>query len=276
MRMMLVLLALLVTATSFAETGPNQVINGKLAYYGADFSARTAGDLKQVFYAILAGKHGSSDGKFDSIGTCSGKQCYQHSAVGYNNARRILFGELFMERDSNGTFVTEVYCDMKIYFKDVSDISRMDREVNIEHTWPQSKFSSAFNKDLQKSDLHHLFPSDSKTNGVRGNYEFGDAKNGADRIVPGCPISQITDVSSGRVFTPPVVHRGNVARALFYFSVRYRLPISKSQENAIRRWHKEDPVDAAERTRHNQIANRQYNRNPFVDFPELVDQISDF
>lgn len=181
-----------------------------------------------------------------------------------------------MKRDAGGTYVTEVYCDQKIYFRNVSDISNMDREVNIEHTWPQSKFSTAYNRDLQKSDLHHLFPSDSHANSVRANYEFGDPKASREENVPGCSLSQISQDNSGRIFTPPVQHRGNVARAVFYFAVRYRLPISKSQETALRRWHKNDPVDAAERTRNNQIADKQFNRNPFVDFPELIDVIADF
>lgn len=270
---------LLVLSLSFvaqAATGPNQVLSqNRLAYYGATFSPRMGGDLKQALYNILASRHGSSAGRFDSIGSCTG-ECYQHTPVGYSNARTILFGELFLERDARGTYVTEVYCDQKVYFRSVSDISRMDRQVNIEHTWPQSKFSPAFNKDLQKSDLHHLFPSNSQANGVRGNYEFGDPKAQMDQDVPGCPTSQISDDHVSRVFTPPAEHRGNVARALFYFSIRYRLPISKSQENALRRWHRQDPVDAEERERHGQIAEHQLNRNPFVDYPELVDSIADF
>lgn len=270
------LLVLSLNFSALAATGPNQVLSqNRLAYYGEGFSPRTSSDLKQVLYNILASKHSSSAGRFDSIGSCTG-ECYQHTPVGYSNARKILFGELFMERDSSGTFVTEVYCDRKIYFRNVSEISRMDRIVNIEHTWPQSKFSPAFNEDMQKSDLHHLFPSNSQANGIRANYEFGDPKAQFDQDVPGCPTSQLSDDHSNRVFTPPVQHRGNVARALFYFSVRYRLPISKAQETALRRWHRQDPIDAEERERHSQIAEHQFNRNPFVDFPDLVDAIADF
>lgn len=276
-RFSLLILCWILSLSSFAGTGPTQTINGnQLSYYGADFSPNMSGDLKTILYQILASKHGSREGKPDVIGSCSNATCYQHTPVGYSNARTILFGELYIEKDTRGNFVTEVYCDEKVYFKHVSDISRMDRIVNIEHTWPQSKFSSAYNKDLQKSDLHHLYPSNSKANSVRGNYEFGDPKQGIDQDVPGCPISQITNTSVGRVFTPPIEHRGNVARALFYFSIRYKLPISKSQEQVIRKWHKADPVDQEEETRHELIAERQLNRNPFIDFPELVDKISDF
>ncbi len=52
--------------------------------------------------------------------------------------------------------------------------------------------------------------------------------------------------------------------------------ISKRQEKALREWHVADPVDAAERAKHDIVARYQNVRNPFVDFPQLVDQIADF
>lgn len=279
--MRLGLLWLFVSFAALAgNTGINQQLpDGKWAYYGATFSTGLRTDYKATLFNILSSRHVSRAGQPDSFGACSGNNdsCYQHTAVGYNNARTIMFGELFLQRDAGGNFVRDVYCDNKIYYKQVSDISRMDNVVNIEHTWPQSKFSTVFNKDMQKSDLHHLFPADSKANGVRGNYEFGEVKSReVEADVPNCALSQIIEVDHGRVFTPPVPHRGNVARALFYFSVRYKMQIGPEQEAVLRRWHEEDPVDAEEQARMAKIAARQYDRNPFVDYPELVDQIADF
>ncbi|MFZ5949748.1 MAG: endonuclease, partial [Candidatus Rifleibacteriota bacterium] len=40
--------------------------------------------------------------------------------------------------------------------------------------------------------------------------------------------------------------------------------------------HREDPVDEEEKARNDRIENIQHNRNPFVDRPDFVDQISDF
>jgi endonuclease I len=37
-----------------------------------------------------------------------------------------------------------------------------------------------------------------------------------------------------------------------------------------------DPIDEAEKTRHEIIAKYQKVRNPFIDFPELVEKIADF
>jgi endonuclease I len=41
-------------------------------------------------------------------------------------------------------------------------------------------------------------------------------------------------------------------------------------------WHKEDPIDQNEIDRNKLIFSLQNNTNPFIDNPELVDQIADF
>ena len=152
--------------------------------------------------------------------------------------------------------------------------------LNCEHTWPQSKFSSAFPKDTQKADLHHLYPADSKVNNTRGNLPFADVTPTND--IPNCPDSGLGVPENGRgqssslYFMPPGDHQGNVARALFYFSVRYNMPIDPIQEEYLRKWHLDDPVDQSELERNNLIEEIQGNRNPFTDLPETVQLISDF
>jgi endonuclease I len=71
-------------------------------------------------------------------------------------------------------------------------------------------------------------------------------------------------------------HRGNVARALFYFAVRYDLHIDAAQEETLRLWHVEDTVDDAELKRNDAVEALQHNRNPFIDHPEFVEKIADF
>lgn len=269
---LLVLLSF-VTTTAFAD--PNQVLNdGRLAYYG-EFSAQKSNNLKKELYDIMSSSHLSIKGKVDRIGACEGERnCYRHLQVGYSRARTIMFGELFVERDNNGMFVEEVYCERKIYFRSVNDIPGMNSKVNIEHTWPQSKFSRSYGKELQKSDMHHLFPTDSKANSIRGNHKFGESRGYMNNDL--CEASSIEHTNDGLVFTPPEKHRGNVARALFYFSIRYQMPIDPEQEAVLRQWHAEDPIDQAEIERNNMIAKHQLIRNPFVDFPGLTQDVMDF
>ncbi|MFP5459454.1 MAG: endonuclease I family protein [Bacteriovoracia bacterium] len=270
-----------ISSVAFAD--PTQVLpDGRIAYYGefATFLGSpvkfSSSDIKKALYDVMSSSHLSVKGKVDRIGACEGERnCYRHQEVGYSRARIIMFGELFVERDDKGTYVDEVYCQKRIYYKQATDISRMNNVVNIEHTWPQSKFSRSYGKELQKSDLHHLFPTDSKANGIRGNHAFGEVLAGYTNNAL-CEASSIDQTNGGLVFAPPAEQRGNTARAMFYFSIRYQMPIDRDQEATLRQWHKNDPIDTDEIERNNKIAAHQKSRNPFVDFPELVDQITDF
>ncbi len=197
----------------------------------------------------------------------------------YDGARVKLFKEIHLEKDVKGYFVHGVYCQKKYYLapNEVSGDRLPNSDVfNTEHTWPQSKFTNRYHKNIQKTDLHHLFPTYSRINSERGNFPFGEVDS--ERKVS-CEESQsgkALSTGKGTYFEPPTIHKGNVARAMFYFSVRYQIEIDPIQEEYFRVWHREDPVDAAERARNEKIAELQGNRNPFIDNPEFVDQISDF
>lgn len=267
-------LSLLLSASLYAQVG-QRLPNKQIAYYGADFYA---GNITKASLAvILNGSHMSSQGKLDTIGSTCNTTCYKHTSVGYDGARQHLFGQIYGMRDSQGSYVNDVYCGKKFYFKGLGEVGGMHAQVNIEHTWPQSKFSSRYEKGVQKSDMHHLFLTDSKANSERGNFEFGNLDGVANELrVENCEISKLGHIQGGEVFMPPVAHRGNVARALFYFATRYEMVISKTQETTLRQWHAADPVDTNELARHEIIATVQKSRNPFVDYPELVNKISDF
>ncbi|MET0402706.1 MAG: endonuclease, partial [Cystobacter sp.] len=142
-------------------------------------------------------------------------------------------------------------------------------DMNTEHTWPQSQGATG----AAKSDLHHLFPTDSKANSIRGSYPFGEvvdvkwSQNGAKFG---------KDAQGRNVFEPPDAHKGNVARALFYFSTVYNKPIPDADEAVLKEWNHLDQVDAAEVARNTAIEKHQGNRNPFVDDALLADRVSDF
>jgi hypothetical protein len=241
-------------------------------------------DLKEALYQVLEKKHvyrgsGKSDILVDDCADADahGGRCYTQKSLGYNTARKLIFGKLHLQQDDQGYFVFDVYC-RKQFTSSVGvgpDKIPNSNVINTEHTWPQSKFSNSFPKEMQKSDMHHLFPTDSKANGVRGNNEFAEV-NGNAVANCGASYSGDPDKSNGQFFEPPDEHKGNVARALFYFSVRYRMPISAQQEDYLRRWHEADSVDAAEIERNEMIFKMQGNRNPFIDHPESVSGIADF
>jgi endonuclease I len=175
--------------------------------------------------------------------------------------------------------------------------------VNLEHTWPQSKFNCdsfeisdpAEDQKMdkreilhQKTDMQHLYAAHTKLNADRGNFEFAEVGKGNKRSYPTCttePEDNLLGLAKtppgmnddGKTyFEPPRAHRGNVARSIFYFSVRYNKAINPVEEYYLRKWHQEDPVNEAERSRHEMIYQAQGTRNPFIDMPELVERIQDF
>jgi deoxyribonuclease-1 len=82
--------------------------------------------------------------------------------------------------------------------------------------------------------------------------------------------------SGETVWEPPDAHKGNVARAMFYMSVRYWWSIPDDMEEVLKRWHAQDPVDDAERARNLRIEAIQHNLNPFIVSPELVETVPDY
>jgi deoxyribonuclease I len=261
-----------------------RLVDGVKQNKGFDFTKSEQEVLRTELFKILSSHHQKVKNSPDKLGcsSSSNARCYIHSSLGYRGARKVLFGKIHLEEDNRGYFVKDVYCRKEFTNKQTNvgpNIIPNSNLLNCEHTWPQSKFTGRFGNDIQKSDLHHLYPTDSRANSVRGNYNFGEVNGSA---VPGnCEASRIghdrrSSGSRGNRFEPPTEHKGNVARALFYFSVRYQISISASEEAYLREWHIEDPVDAKERERNSIIYNVQNNRNPFIDYPELVTRLQDF
>lgn len=254
-------------------------------YYPAEFKNKMNDikndELKYELFKVLDMKHiGSRSGKEDIlVSNCSqgeGK-CYSQRVLGYTAARKILFGKLHLEQDQGGNYyVKDVYCRETFTHGVGPDRIPNHNEINCEHTWPQSKFSGRFPSEMQKSDLHHLYPTDSRANSTRGNYEFGEVRNEDAGLCGASEVGSDVNTGGGHYFEPPSEHKGNVARSLFYFSVRYQIQISERQEETLRQWHKADPVDAEEIERNEQIHYIQGNRNPFIDMPELVEHIDNF
>ena len=242
-------------------------------------------ELKSILFDILNKYHNPQKDKRDTLSsTCQSSGCYKQKMLGYSEARRHLFGSIHLEKDNSGFYIKDVYCNKRFRGSAGVGPDRIPNhnKINCEHTWPQSRFTSTFSRDMQKSDLNHLFPTDTKANSMRGNHPFGNVHgtsvgNGCNDSSLGSPrTNSYVKRRGGLYFEPPEEHKGNVARALFYFSVRYKTPISETQEAYLRTWHENDPVDDEEIERNNRVQEAQGNRNPFIDFPHLVEDVTDF
>lgn len=282
---MLSLLVLLTVNLGHAAPSSQEV-----PYYGEKFYRDLAtgisnNELKNGIKLVLRSYHLRVDGSYDQIvSSCNGSGCYAQKSIGYNGARVYLLGNYYLHDNGGGNYsITDVYCDNEKTAKDfpgkngpAPDKIPDSNVINVEHTWPQSRFSGKFDKGTQKADLHHLYPTDSKMNSIRGNNNFGEVAK--DSKVLDCPASRFGTAEGGgrEIFEPPQNHKGNVARALFYFSLRYDLPINPNEEAFLRKWSKEDPIDEDEMNRNEDIYKTQGNRNPFIDIANLEDSINDF
>lgn len=124
---------------------------------------------------------------------------------------------------------------------------------NTEHVYPQSKL----NDNYAVTDLHHLRVCDGQINSDKSNFSFTD---GSDDY----------GVKSQRWY-PGDDWKGDVARMIFYLSIRYKESINVVGSEALfMKWNIEDPVSDFERQRNNVIQKAQGNRNPFIDNPYLV------
>lgn len=283
-RNMTSLLLLIFSATASA----NVFITPQNKYYPTEFYQAVEGgirdaDLKLKLFTILSQVHVTGTDHDVVKEKCGVKDaCYKHTTLGYTRAREIMFGQIHLVKTPDGYGVLDVYCQHLTTTKDF----RRDPPgpgqipdgaiINAEHTWPQSHFSGRFDRDIQKSDLHILYPVLQNANSSRSNLKFGDVTSTLKEPCAGAKRGYSSNGTGEIYFEVPSMHKGNAARAIFYFSVRYKLAITAEEEASLKAWHRLDPVDDFERQRNEVAFTAQHDRNPFIDHPELVELISDF
>ncbi len=208
-----------------------------------------------------------------------------HKPLSYKAARQRLFGAIHLEGTNPGNYVVrDIYCTTDFTTKDFPPDKTIGPGkipyhlvINAEHVWPQSRFGRNDGRDDEKefkvSDLHILYPSDSRLNSARSNHKYGIVKK-PTRTYP-CSDAKLGKYQDITIFEPPKESKGNVARSTFYFAIRYNKTIDAREEAVLRRWHEEDPVDRMEVRRNKMIERYQGNRNPFIDAPEIINRIRD-
>ena len=146
-------------------------------------------------------------------------------------------------------------------------------KFNTEHTVPLSWFSA---KDPMKGDLHHLFACQPECNIKRSNYPYGDFSFYKPES-PDEKIQNACGITMNNCFEPEY-GKGTIARAMMYFLLRYPNVINKTFQRKIDyslliSWHQQFKVNIYEKHRNQAIYFIQGNRNPFIDFPELAEQL---
>ncbi|MBF0443516.1 MAG: endonuclease [Oligoflexales bacterium] len=204
----------------------------------------------------------------------------KHSTLTYNEARVQLYNYV----DNKSSTLTCVYSGYGIDWKyGGSDYD--PSPINCEHTVPQSLFNYEY---PMKSDIHHLFPVYVDWNSTRQNYPFAELSDAdtakwmyLDTSTSEKPTQNIELYSKygKRKFEPRRDHKGNVARAVFYFFTMYDGKVKDiglvADKTMLARWNVDDPVDDDERIRNDAIESAQGNRNPYIDYPDTVERAFD-
>jgi len=144
-------------------------------------------------------------------------------------------------------------------------------KFNTEHVVPQSWFRA---KEPMKGDLHHLFACEPKCNSIRSNYPYYEYETNQYlvNVRNNCGKHEMNRFE-------PAYGKGIVARATLYFLLRYPKKITRKFKKSIDisllfRWHEQFKVSDYEKHRNKAIFVIQGNRNPFIDFPQLMTNIS--
>ncbi|WP_162428224.1 endonuclease [Pontibacter pudoricolor] len=206
----------------------------------------------------------------------------KRQVLDYSTAR----GKMYNYVDNYNNKVTCVYSGYEVS-KTYSETNTSTDAgiINCEHTVPQSWFDEAVR---MRSDIHHLFPTVTQWNSDRGSDPFAEIPDnqttkwmrGLDfqSSIPTSNIDEYSEDGPGK-FEPREDHKGNLARSVFYFYTMHAGQNFDSGKNVITavadintlyQWHLKDPVDDRERERNRRTEVAQGNRNPYIDYPELV------
>lgn len=194
--------------------------------------------------------------------------------------------DLYSNTDNNGTGSTAMYW----FTPTTSQCGTYSVEGNCynrEHMIPQSTFAEA---SPMVADAHFITATDGKVNGMRSNYPHGNVATATWTSKNGGKLGSGTSAQgyTGTCFEPRADTKGDVARCYLYFSIRYYGNSSCAawaamgsggklltwSQTLYKAWAIADPVSSKEITRNNAIYARQKNRNPFVDYPSLVNLIN--
>lgn len=145
------------------------------------------------------------------------------------------------------------------------------------------------------SDMFNVYPTDARINNLRGNYPYGvvSSFSGFSKDPDKHGLGKLgasTTSGVGNVYEPDDRYKGDFARTFFYMVARYRDKTLNSGDGSkmftsnptdltsyslsfLLDWHRNDPVSEKEVDRNQGVFGEQNNRNPFIDYPELVEYI---
>ena len=238
------------------------------------------------YYDGVSGKKGA-DNILNALNVCISKD--------YNEISYSALESHYLNTDFYADTLWDTYSTCRFDYEDANkQQSAVCDGWNKEHVCCQSWLGSG----PMVSDMFNVYPTDARINNLRSAYPYGVVssfsgfsgdpnKHGLGKLgYSSISISGYTD----RVYEPDDNYKGDFARTFFYMVARYRSNTLNSGNGKymfvsgptnltdyslsfLLQWHRNDPVSEKEIDRNQGVYGEQNNRNPFIDYPDLVEYI---
>lgn len=235
--------------------------------------------IPEGYYSSLKGKKGAE------LKTAIWKIIKNAKVLEYGSGNRnTWWGFWSTDRDERGYFIDR-YSAEKEWVKSTSQ-GAAGAGMNIEHSFPKSWWGGAKNQAYK--DLYNLMPCKKEINTTKNNFPMG-------KVVSGDKGNGWTKVGKGddnnMYWEPADPWKGDFARGYMYMATAYqdynwvgKQALQILQQGAYPtlqkwaytlyiHWAKADKPDALEIKRNNDVYKIQGNRNPYVDFPNLMEYV---
>ena len=238
-------------------------------------SGNVSAQIPDGYYDALKGKKGAG------LKTAVHNIIKDANVLSYGSGKGSTWWGFYTTDNDNG-YVIDRYSPEKVKFTNQGSVPG---GMNIEHSFPKSWWGGS--KRQAYMDLYNLMPSNSKANSSKSNYGMGVVKdasydNGTIKVGSG---------SNGfKLWQPNLEWEGDFSRGYMYMATAYQdytwtseglnsleqgdyPTLKKWASDLYIKWAKEDPVSELEVKRNNAVYEIQGNRNPFIDFPNLMEYI---
>lgn len=252
--------------------------------FDLDTTRMAIGPMPGLYYEFAQGTADSTLKNHLGAIICCGKR-YRYGS----GTKKTWDGFFYTDRDTITNQVLDMYSNNVRYF-DPEHPTASVSGFDIEHMLPKSWWGGDVNPAY--CDLFHLVPGDYSANRSKSNHAPGipaDSTFNNGSFVTGSGAAY----GLTRVFCPEDQYKGDFARAYFYIATCYGDSLTwleKGEPGAamtnegwqefqpwlrdiLVEWHRMDPVSEKEKARAIEVNKIQGNRNPFIDYPDLVEFI---
>ena len=258
--------------------------SGGASTFDLDTTRMAIGPMPCDYYKYAQGTADSTLKNHLGYIICCGKR-YRYGS----GEKKSWDGFFHTDRDTVTNEVLDMYSNNHRYFNPEKPTASV-ADFDIEHMLPKSWWGGDVNPAY--CDLFHLVPGDASANRSKSNHAPGIPTDSS--FYNGSFVTGYDSIHGlQRVFCPTDEYKGDFARAYFYIAACYGDSLTWEttgepgsavtndgwQEfrpwlrDLLLEWHRLDPVSPKEKTRAIEVNKIQGNRNPFIDYPDLVEYI---